>query len=86
MFSSDQLTQYVFSDEKLISIQTEVAKSQISNNNNNNNNNNNMLFDLPAASFQVQSNNDEKQKSNKNTMDQVQQQQSVQYLMNIVEQ
>ena len=79
--------QYVFSDEKLIPIQTEVAKSQISNNNNNNdNNNNNMLFDLPAASFQVQSNNDEKQKSNKNTMDQVQQQQSVQYLMNIVEQ
>ena len=79
----------MFSNEKLIPIQTEVAKSQISNNNNNNNNdnnNNNMLFDLPAASFQVQSNNDEKQKSNKNTMDQVQQQQSVQYLMDIVEQ
>ena len=90
--SNRNVEQYVFSDEKLIPIQTEVAKSQISNNNNNNNNNNNdnnnnnMLFDLPAASFQVQSNNDEKQKSNKNTMDQVQQQQSVQYLMNIVEQ
>ena len=41
-----------------------------------------MLFHLPPASVQVQSNNDEKQKSNNDTMDQVQQQQS---LIDVVE-
>ena len=41
-----------------------------------------MLFYLPPASFQVQSNNDEKQKANNDTMDQVQQQQ---YLMEVLE-
>ena len=69
MSSSNHSTWYVFSDGKLILIQAEMARSQISHNNNNNNNNN-MLFNLPPASIQVQSNNDEKQKSNNNTMDQ----------------
>ena len=45
-----------------------------------------MLFHLPPTSIQVQSNNDEKQKSNSNTIDQVQQQQPVLSLMDIVEQ
>ena len=40
---------------------------------------------MPPASIQVQSNNDEKQKSNDGIMYQVQQQQSVQSLMDIVE-
>ena len=40
---------------------------------------------MPPASIQVQSNNDEKQKSNDDIMYQVQQQQSVQFLMDIVE-
>ena len=78
MSSSNNSTWYVFSDGKLILIQAEMARSRIShiNNNNNkkkkkknNNNNNNMLFNFPPASIQVQSNN-EKQKSNNDTMDQ----------------
>ena len=40
---------------------------------------------MPPASIQVQSNNDQKQKSNDDIMYQVQQQQSVQSLMDIVE-
>ena len=67
------------SDRKLISIQAEMAQSHISNNNK-------MLFHLPLAPIQVQSNNDEKQKSNNDTMDMVQQEQSVQSLTDIVEQ
>ena len=66
-----------FCDGKLIPIDTE-RQSQLSNNN--------MLFHLPPTSIQVQSNNDEKQKSNSNTIDQVQQQQPVLSLMDIVEQ
>lgn len=41
---------------------------------------------MPLAPIQVQSNNDEKQKSNNDTMDMVQQEQSVQSLTDIVEQ
>ena len=77
MLSSSQLRSYAFSDGKLIPIHAEMTQSQVSNNNNNN-----MLFHLPPASIQVRSNNDVKQKSNNDTMDQVQQQQS---LMDIVE-
>ena len=80
MSSSNQLRSYLFSDGKLISIQAEMAQRQISNNDNN------MLFHLPPASFQVQSNTDEKQKNNNDTMDQLKQQQSVQSLMDTVEQ
>ena len=75
MSSSNQLRSYVFSDGKLIPIQAEMAQRQISNNDNN------MLFHLPPASIQVQSNNDEKQKNNNDTMDQLTQQQSVQSLI-----
>ena len=79
ILSSNQLTLHASSDGKLIPIQAKITQSQVSNNNNNNNN---MLFHLPPASIQVQSNIDEKQKSNNDTMDQVQQQQS---LMDVVE-
>ena len=54
-----------------------MAQSQISNNDDNNKNNK-MPFHLPPASIQVQSDNDKGQKSNGDTMDQVQEQQSVQ--------
>ena len=40
---------------------------------------------MPPASIQVQSNDDEKQKSNDDIMYLVQQQQSVQFLMDIVD-
>ena len=80
MASSNQLRSYVFSYGKLILIQAEMTQSQISNNDNN------MLFHLLPASFQVQSNNDKKQKSNNETMDQIKQQQSVQSSMDTVEQ
>ena len=78
ILSSNQLTLHASSDGKLIPIQAKITQSQVSNNNNNNN----MLFHLPPASIHVQSNIDEKQKSNNDTMDQVQQQQS---LMDVVE-
>ena len=68
MSSSNQLISYAFSDVKLIPIQAEMAQSQISHNNSN------MLFRLPPASIKVQSNKDEKQKSNNDTMDKVPQQ------------
>ena len=71
MSSSNRMIFYVFSDGKLIQIRAEIAQSQISDDNNN------MLFHFPAASVQVQSNNDEKQKSNDDTTDQVQHQQSI---------
>ena len=44
-----------------------------------------MTYSLPPASIQVQSNDDEKQKSNDDIMYLVQQQQSVQFLMDIVD-
>ena len=62
ILSSNQLTSHASSDGKLIPIQAEITQSQVSNKKNNNNNN--MLFHLPPASIQVQSNIDEKQKSN----------------------
>ena len=80
MPSSNQLTSYDFSDGQFILIQAGMAQSQISNNNNK------MPFHLPPASIQVQSHIDERQKSNSDTMDQVQHQQSVQCLTDIVEQ
>ena len=52
-----------------------MAQSQISNNNNNNNNSN-MLFHLSPGSIPVQSKTEKNQKSNNETTDQVQQQQS----------
>ena len=55
----------------LIQIRAEIAQSQISDDNNN------MLFHFLAAPVQVQSNNYEKQKSNDDTTDQLQQHQSV---------
>ena len=78
MSSSNQLTLYVFSDGKLIPIQEEMAQSQIGDNNNI------RLFQSPPALIQVQSNNNEKQKSNNDTMDQVQEQ-SLQSLMHILD-
>ena len=78
--SSSSKTLYVFSDGKFIAIQVEMAHGQISNINNN------ILFHRSPAPIQVQSNNDEKQKSNNDTMDQVQQKHSVQSLMDIAEQ
>ena len=76
MLSSNQLRSYAFNDGKLIPIHAKMIQSQVSYNNNN------MLFHLRPASIEDQSNNDVKQKSNNETMDQVQQQQS---LMDIVE-
>ena len=78
MSNNNQLTFSAFSDEKLIPIQAEMTQGQISNNNNI------MLFHFPLASIHVQPNNDEKQNSNNDTMNQVQQQQSIQSLMDIV--
>ena len=63
--SSNQLMSCAFSNGKLIPTQKEIAKIQVTKNNDN------ILFHLPPASFQVQSNNDEKQSSNNNAMDQV---------------
>ena len=80
MSSSNRMMFYVFSDGKLIQIRAEIAQSQISDGNNN------MLFHFPPAPVQVQSNNYEKQKSNDDTTDQLQQHQSVQSLIKIVEQ
>ena len=83
---SNQLTSYEFSDGQFILIQGETAQSQklviiitmeL---------NNKMLFHLPPASIQVQSHIDERQKSNSDTMDQVQHQQSVRCSTDIVEQ
>ena len=73
-------TLHVFTDGKCIPIQVEMAHGQVSNINNN------ILFHRSPAPIQVQSNNDEKQKSNNDTMDQVQQKHSVQSLMDIAEQ
>ena len=78
--SSSSQTLYVFGDGKFIPIQVEMAHGQVSNINNN------ILFHRSPAPIQVQSNNDEKQKSNNDTMDQVQQKHSVQSLMDIAEQ
>ena len=72
MSSSNRMIFYIFSDGKLIQIRAEIAQSQISDDDNNN-----MLFHFPAAPVQVQSNNYEKQKSNDDTTDQVQHQQSI---------